>query len=79
MGCIREGCTVDAAGHRLERFADRHLRAPEEMARLFAAYPEAVARIYAAKGRPVCSIANGICRSLRARSSLMKLLFTAEE
>ena len=44
MGCIREGCTIDAAGHRLERFADRHLRAPGEMARLFADYPEAVAR-----------------------------------
>ena len=44
MSCIREGCTIEAAGHRLERFADRHLRAPEEMARLFAAYPEAIAR-----------------------------------
>ena len=44
MACIREGCTIDAAGHRLERFADRHLRAPGEMARLFAAYPEALAR-----------------------------------
>jgi error-prone DNA polymerase len=44
MSCIREGCTIDDAGHRLERFADRHLRAPGEMARLFAAYPEAVAR-----------------------------------
>ncbi len=44
MACIREGCTIDAAGHRLERFADRHLRSPAEMARLFAAYPEAVQR-----------------------------------
>ena len=42
--CIREGCTIDGAGYRRERFADRHLKAPEEMARLFAAYPEAVAR-----------------------------------
>ncbi len=42
--CIREGCTIDDAGYRRERFADRHLKAPEEMARLFAAYPEAVAR-----------------------------------
>ena len=47
MTCIREGCTIDAAGHRLERFADRHLRAPDEMARLFADYPEAVARTVA--------------------------------
>ncbi len=44
MTCIREGCTIDAAGHRLERYADRHLHSPGEMARLFAAYPEALAR-----------------------------------
>jgi error-prone DNA polymerase len=42
--CIRHGCTIDAAGFRRERSADRHLRAPEESARLFAAYPDAVAR-----------------------------------
>ena len=42
--CIREGCTIDAAGFRRERFADRHLKAPDEMWRLFAAYPEALAR-----------------------------------
>ncbi len=42
--CIREGCTVDEAGFRRERFADRHLKPPEEMARLFARHPEAVAR-----------------------------------
>ncbi len=42
--CIREGCTIDAAGFRRERFADRHLKAPQEMARLFARYPDAVAR-----------------------------------
>ena len=44
MSCIREGCTIDDAGHRLERFTERYLRAPGEMARLFAAYPEALAR-----------------------------------
>ncbi len=42
--CIREGCTVEQAGFRLEGFADRHLKPPDEVARLFAAYPEAVAR-----------------------------------
>ncbi len=42
--CIREGCTIDAAGFRRERFADRHLKAPDEMARLFRDYPEALAR-----------------------------------
>ena len=42
--CIREGCTIDDAGYRRERFADRHLKAPAEMARLFRDYPEALAR-----------------------------------
>ena len=42
--CIREGCTIDDAGFRRERFADRHLKGPAEMARQYAAYPEAVAR-----------------------------------
>ncbi len=42
--CIREGCTIDDSGFRRSRFAERHLKAPEEMARLFGAYPEAVAR-----------------------------------
>ena len=41
--CIRHGCTLDEAGFRLEPHAERHLKAPEEMARLFADYPEAVA------------------------------------
>ena len=41
--CIREHTTIDAAGFRRERFADRHLRSPAEMARLLADYPEALA------------------------------------
>jgi error-prone DNA polymerase len=41
--CIREHTTIDAAGFRRERFADRHLRDPAEMARLLADYPEALA------------------------------------
>ena len=40
---IREGCTVDDLGHRRHVHADRHLKAPEEQARLFAAFPEALA------------------------------------
>lgn len=42
--CIREGCTIDAAGFRRERSVDRHLREPGEMARLFRRHPEALAR-----------------------------------
>lgn len=42
--CVREGCTIDAAGFRLEQHADRYLKPPAEIARLFRLSPEAVAR-----------------------------------
>jgi error-prone DNA polymerase len=42
--CIRHNCTIDDAGFRRERHADRYLKPPEEMARLFNRYPEALAR-----------------------------------
>jgi error-prone DNA polymerase len=42
--CIREGCTIDDAGFRRSRFADRHLKAPAEMARLFRRHAQALAR-----------------------------------
>lgn len=42
--CIRHNCTIDNAGFRRERHADRYLKPPVEMHRLFARYPEAVAR-----------------------------------
>ncbi len=40
--CIREHVTLDAAGKRLEANAERHLKTPGEMARLFRACPEAI-------------------------------------
>ncbi|MGA7384460.1 MAG: PHP domain-containing protein, partial [Methylocella sp.] len=42
--CVRHNCTIDEAGFRRERHADRYLKPPEEMARLFDRYPEALAR-----------------------------------
>ena len=42
--CIRHNVTIDQAGFRRERHADRYLKPPEEMARLFPRNPEAVAR-----------------------------------
>ncbi|HEY3798701.1 MAG TPA: PHP domain-containing protein, partial [Caulobacteraceae bacterium] len=42
--CIREKCTIQTAGLRLEANAERHLKTPEEMARLFARWPEAIDR-----------------------------------
>jgi error-prone DNA polymerase len=44
LTCIREHCTLHAAGYRLAANAERYLKAPDEMARLFHHYPEAVAR-----------------------------------
>ncbi len=49
--CIRKGCTIDAAGFRRERHADRHLKPPEEMARLFARHPGAIERTTELAGR----------------------------
>ncbi|MGD1888161.1 MAG: error-prone DNA polymerase [Cohaesibacteraceae bacterium] len=43
--CIREGVTLEMAGTLLEANAERHLKAPEEMARLFKDAPEALAEI----------------------------------
>ena len=42
--CIRHTTTIDAAGFRRERHADRYLKPPEEMQRLFPRYPQALAR-----------------------------------
>ena len=41
--CIREHVTLDQAGKRLEVNAERHLKSPAEMARLFRGRPEAIA------------------------------------
>ncbi len=42
--CIRHGVTIDDLGERRERHADRYLKPPAEMHRLFGRYPEALAR-----------------------------------
>ena len=39
---IREHVTIDELGFRRERFADRHLKSPEEMERRFSAFPDAI-------------------------------------
>ena len=42
--CIREKCTIAEAGFRLTVNAERHLKPPAEMARLFRNFPEAIDR-----------------------------------
>jgi error-prone DNA polymerase len=44
LTCIRETCTIREAGYRLEANAERHLRPPQEILRLFRGYEEAVTR-----------------------------------
>ena len=43
LACIREGVTLEAAGRLIQANAERHLKSPGEMARLFAEAPQAVA------------------------------------
>lgn len=45
--CIREKCTIAEAGFRLGVNAERHLKSPEEMARLFEGHEDAIARTIA--------------------------------
>jgi len=44
---IREGVQVDQAGYLLEANAERHLKTPDEMARLFRDHPQAIANTLA--------------------------------
>ena len=44
LTCIREKCTVQNAGFRLNQNAERHLKPMEEMFRLFRHYPDAIKR-----------------------------------
>jgi error-prone DNA polymerase len=44
MTCIRLGCRIDQAGLALQPNAERHLKSPKEMERLFRDYPDAVMR-----------------------------------
>lgn len=43
LTCIREKTTIEAVGRRLEANAERFLKTPREMARLFRDFPEAIA------------------------------------
>jgi error-prone DNA polymerase len=43
LTCIREKTTIDAVGKRLQANAERYLKPPQEMARLFRDHPEAIA------------------------------------
>ncbi|MGB6536090.1 MAG: error-prone DNA polymerase [Xanthobacteraceae bacterium] len=44
LTCVREKCTLGQAGRKLSVNAERHLKPPAEMARLFRNFPQALAR-----------------------------------
>ncbi len=44
LTCVREHCTIDTAGFRLEANAERHVKSGVEMAALFARWPAALDR-----------------------------------
>lgn len=41
LTCVREKCTIQTAGYRLFPNAERHLKTPQEMERIFHRFPEA--------------------------------------
>src|SRR4051812_34280526 len=51
LTCVRHGCTIHEAGFRLFPNAERHLKSPEQMVRLFADYPRAIDRGLEVAGR----------------------------
>ena len=51
LTCIREKTTIEAVGRKLEANAERHLKPPHEMARLFRDLPEAIAETMRFAGR----------------------------
>jgi error-prone DNA polymerase len=44
LTCIRHGCTIHDAGYKLFPNAERYLKSPEQMHRLFAEFPQALHR-----------------------------------
>ena len=54
LTCIRHGCTLEGAGYRLEANAERHLKPPDEMARLLQAVPGACERACEIAARASC-------------------------
>ena len=51
LTCIREKTTIEAVGKRLEANAERYLKPPHEMARLFRELPDAIAETMRFAGR----------------------------
>jgi error-prone DNA polymerase len=83
LTCIRTKCSIDALGFRREHSADRFLKPPAEMVRLFARHPEAIARTTEIAARCRFSLAElayqypdeALVPGLSAQQALEKLAF----
>ena len=64
LTCIREKTTLRAAGYHLAANAERHLKSPDEMARLFRDYPEALAETTRVLDRLTTSISTSSSTSI---------------
>ena len=58
LTCIREGISIDQAGRRLLANGERHLKTPDEMARLFADAPHALAEAVDLLRRPIFDLSD---------------------
>ncbi|OFW99607.1 MAG: error-prone DNA polymerase [Alphaproteobacteria bacterium RIFCSPHIGHO2_12_FULL_63_12] len=56
LHCIRNRCSIDDAGRALMANAERHLKAPQEMARLFSDHPQAIFETIAVAERSLFSL-----------------------
>ena len=75
LTCIREKVTIDRAGRKLAANAERHLKSPEEMARLFRDAPEAIEETLRALATPLPSRSMNSATNIptrRLKASLMR-------
>ncbi len=56
LTCIRHICTIQEAGHRLFSNAERYLKSPGQMQRLFSDHPQAISRALELAGRCTFSL-----------------------
>ena len=56
LTCVREKTTIDKVGRKLQANAERHLKPPHEMAKLFADYQDALAETVRFAGKIVFSL-----------------------
>ena len=69
LTCIREKTTLKDAGFRLHANAERHLKGPEEMARLFERWPHALPPPATSPTRSISASTNSNT-NIRAKASL---------